>query len=198
MKKLALVLFAGISFATAHAQVQFGLKGGANFSTQTGSDAGDSRTLFNFNAGAFLRLPVVPGFGIQPELVYSAQGAAYHVGGVDDNFHANYLNIPILFKWSHRAGPYFETGPQIGFLLSAKEHVQGNSFDDKESYKSADFAWVFGVGYKIPRSPVGIDFRYNIGLSNVEDRDATGNNGSIRNDVLQLGITYVLFNGPRR
>ena len=198
MKKLALVLFAGISFATAHAQVQFGVKGGFNFATQTGSDAGDSRNLTNFNAGIFARLAVAPGFGVQPEVVYSGQGAGYHVGGVTDNFHADYLNIPILFKWSHRSGPYFETGPQIGFLLAAHEHVNGNSFDNKEAYKSADFAWVFGVGYKIPQSPVGIDFRYNIGISNVEDRDVTQQNGSIRNDVLQLGITYVLFNSARK
>ncbi|HEY4336352.1 MAG TPA: porin family protein [Puia sp.] len=198
MKKLALVLFAGISFATAHAQVQFGVKAGANFATQTGSDAGDNKTLFNFNAGAFLKLPVVPGFAVQPELVYSGQGAGYDVNGNTINYHANYLNIPILFKWSHRSGPYFETGPQIGFIMSAHVKSGGTSVSDKEAYKSSDFAWVFGVGYKIPRSPVGIDLRYNIGLSNVEDRDVTGLNGSIRNDVLQLGLTYVLFNGPRR
>src|ERR1700749_3326329 len=114
MKKLALVLFAGISFATAHAQVQFGVKAGGNFATQTGSDAGDSKTLFNFNAGAFVRLPIAPGIGLQPELVYSGQGADYDLGSNGTlHEHANYLNIPILFKWSHRSGPYFETGPQI-------------------------------------------------------------------------------------
>jgi hypothetical protein len=198
MKKLALVLFAGISFATAHAQVQFGVKGGFNFATQTGSDAGDSKMLLNLNAGAFLKLGVVPGFAIQPELVYSGQGAHYDVPGEDINYHANYLNIPILFKWSHRSGPYFETGPQIGFLLSAHRKEGGDSFDEKEAYRSSDFAWVFGVGYKIPRSPVGIDLRYNIGLSNIEDNDVTQLDGRIRNDVLQLGITYVLFNGPRK
>jgi hypothetical protein len=195
MKKLALILFAGVSFATAHAQIAFGVKGGANFATQTGSDAGDSKTLFNFNAGVFLRLPVVPGFGIEPELLYSGQGAHYDEDG--SNHHANYLNIPVLFKWSHRAGPYFETGPQVGFLLSAKQNINGNSFDEKKYYNSTDFAWVFGIGYKIPRSPVGIDFRYNIGISNVEDRNQTMSNGSIRNNVLQLGITYVLWRGPR-
>jgi hypothetical protein len=195
MKKLALVLFAGISFATAHAQVQFGVKAGGNFATQTGSDAGDSKTLFNFNAGAFVRLPLAPGLGIQPELVYSGQGAHYDVGG-SSNWHSNYLNIPILFKWSHRSGPYFETGPQIGFLLSAHVNQDGNSVNSKAAYKSADFAWVFGVGYKIPNSPVGIDLRYNIGLSNIQDENV--GNGAIRNDVLQLGLTYVLFNGPRR
>lgn len=198
MKKLALVLFAGISFATAHAQVQFGVKAGANLATQTGSDAGSSKTLFNVNAGAFVRLPIAPHMGIQPELVYSGQGASYDVSNGTLREHANYLNVPILFKWSHPLGPYLETGPQIGFLLSAKSSLNGNSTDAKNAYNTSDFAWVFGVGYKIPRSPVGIDLRYNLGIANVEDRNTTGSNGSWRNDVLQLGVTYVLFSTARR
>lgn len=199
MKKLALVLFAGISFATAHAQsVQFGVKAGANFATQTGSDAGDSRVMGNVNAGVFLRFGVAPGFGIQPELVYSGQGAGYRVNGYSDNYHANYLNIPVLLKWSSRQGLYAETGPQVGFLLSAHEHVQGNSYDNKDLYKSADFSWVFGVGYHIPMSQVGIDFRYNLGISNIENLDVTHQEGSIRNSVIQLGLTYTLFNSARR
>jgi hypothetical protein len=198
MKNLALVLFAGISFATAHAQVQFGLKAGANFATQTGSDAGDSKTMFNFNAGAFLRLAIAPHVGIQPELVYSGQGASYDISQGTLKEHANYLNIPILLKYSFPMGPYLETGPQLGFLLSANSSINGNSTNTKNAYNTTDFAWVFGVGYKIPRSPVGIDLHYNVGIANIEDRNTTGSNGSWRNDVIQLGLTYVLFNGPRR
>jgi hypothetical protein len=197
MKKLALLFLAGVSIATANAQVQFGVKAGGNFATQTGSDAGDSRTLFGFNAGAFLKLPIQRGLSVQPELVYSGQGARYDVGGTTTSYHANYLNIPILLKFSHRAGPYFETGPQFGFIMNASIKAVGNSVDDKASYKSSDFSWVFGVGYKIPQSPLGIDFRYNVGLSNIEDRDVTNLNGSIRNDVLQLGLTYVLFSSRK-
>jgi hypothetical protein len=198
MKKLALVLFAGISFATAHAQVQFGLKGGVNFATQIGSDAGESRVMGNVNLGAFLHFAIAPGFGFQPELVYSGQGANYNVNGYSDNFHANYLNIPLLLKWHFHGGPYVETGPQVGFLLSAHEHVQGNSYDIKDQFTSSDFSWVFGAGYKIPMSPVGIDFRYNLGISNVENLDVTHQSGSIRNSVVQLGITYTLFNSSGR
>ena len=197
MKKLALVLFAGISFATAHAQIQFGVKGGVNFATQTGSDAGDSKTLTNVNAGAFLGLGIAPHLRLQPELVYSGQGASYDVSNGTEKFHANYLNIPVLLKYTWPVGPYVETGPQLGFLLSAHESINGNSTNDKNFYNTTDFAWVFGVGFKIPRSPVGIDLRYNVGIANVEDRNTTGSNGSVRNNVLQLGITYVLFNGPR-
>jgi hypothetical protein len=198
MKKLALVLFAGISFATAHAQVQFGVKGGFNFATQTGSDAGNSKTMLNFNAGAFLRLGVSPGFGVQPELVFSGQGANYDVANGTAHYHANYMNIPVLAKWSFPMGPFIETGPQLGFLLSANQSLNGNSTNDKNFYNTTDFAWVFGVGFHIPRSPVGIDLRYNVGIANVEDRNTTGSNGSLRNDVLQLDLHYTIFNSARK
>lgn len=198
MKKLALVLFSAASFATAHAQVQFGVKGGLNLATQTGSDAGDNRVMGNVNLGAFLRFGLAPGFGVQPELVYSAQGANYRVNGVYDNFHSNYLNLPIMLKWSDRSGLFFETGPQIGFLLSAHEHVQGNSYDIKDQFNSADFGWGFGAGFRIPQSPVGVDLRYNLGITNVENNDVTLNHGNIRNSVFQLDLTYILWNSGRR
>lgn len=197
MKKLAVVFFAGISFATAHAQVQFGVKAGANFATQTGSDANGSKTLVNINAGAFLRLPIAPHVGIQPELLYSGQGAGYDNNGTTYHYHVNYMNIPVLLKYSFPGGPYVETGPQLGFLLSAHISNNGNSVNSKNFYNTTDFAWAFGVGYKIPMSPVGIDLRYNLGLANIEDHNSTGGTGTVRNSVVQLGLTYVLWHGPR-
>src|ERR1700744_3898704 len=136
MKKLALVLFAAIALGTANAQVQFGVKGGFNFATQTGSDAGYANTLVNFNAGVYLKLGVAPGFSVQPEIYYSGQGAAYDNPNHSQHEHANYVNVPILFKWAHRAGPYFETGPQVGFLVGASSVYDGVSTPAKDEYKS--------------------------------------------------------------
>ena len=58
MKKLVLILVAGVSFASAHAQIQFGVKAGANISTFTGDDADGSKTMANFNGGVFARIPI--------------------------------------------------------------------------------------------------------------------------------------------
>src|SRR5258708_38866628 len=120
MKKSALVLsLAGLSFVTAHARFEFGAKAGVNFATQNGSDAGDSRTLVNFNLGAFATVPIAHRVSVQPELVYSGQGTRYELAGGTQTEHANYLNIPVLLKFSHYSGFYLETGPQFGLLLSA-------------------------------------------------------------------------------
>jgi hypothetical protein len=199
MKKLALVLFSAASFATAHAQFEFGAKAGANFSTvSSNGQFVDARTLFNFNAGFFVRLPVAPGLSIQPELFYSGEGAGYTDNGVVGHEHFNYIDIPVLLKFAHHSGLYAETGPQLGFLVSANDKFEGTSTDVKAYVNSTEFAWAFGFGYKVPMSPVGIDFRYNVGISNIQNNSASGTNYSVHNNVFQLGLTYVLWSSGRR
>ena len=181
MKKLLFVVIAAISFATANAQgqLQFGLKGGLNLSNITVSNGFDGysySTLASFNAGAFLKVPVIRSFSIQPELYYSGQGFKGDDGsGGTYTEHVNYLNIPVLGKFTTRSGFYLETGPQIGVKLNAKDKENGLSQDVSSAYNSADFAWVFGAGYKIPMAPVGIDLRYNVGITNVANDSYYGN-----------------------
>jgi len=193
MKKLALVILAGISFATANAQFQFGAKGGLNFATITGSDAGNASTRVNVNLGVYARLPIAEKISLQPELVYSNQGASVNGGSIA----YNYLNIPVLLRFYAGSGFSIYTGPQVGFLLGAHYKTNGNSLNLKNLYNSGDFAWAVGMAYKIPATKLGIDARYNFGIANIEDREKTGHTGSIRNDVFQLGVTYTLFSSGR-
>lgn len=202
MKKLLFVVIAAISFATANAQgqLQFGLKGGLNLSNITVSNGFDGysySTLASFNAGAFLKVPVIRSFSIQPELYYSGQGFKGDDGsGGTYTEHVNYLNIPVLGKFTTRSGFYLETGPQIGVKLNAKDKENGLSQDVSSAYNSADFAWVFGAGYKIPMAPVGIDLRYNVGITNVANDSYYGNGYGqygVRNGAFQLDLYFILF-----
>jgi opacity protein-like surface antigen len=195
MKKLALVILAGISFATAHAQFQFGAKGGFNFSTLNGSDIEGAKTLVNFNLGVYAKLPLPGKLSLQPELVYSVQGAKF--SNPDESYHLNYLNIPILLRYAAGSGFAIYTGPQVGFLLGAHDKVNGNSYNVKDFFNSGDFAWAVGLAYRIPQTKLGIDARYNFGIANIEARDKTGRTGSERNGVFQLGVTYILFSSGR-
>jgi hypothetical protein len=197
MKKLALVLLAGFSFAAAHAQFAFGIKGGANISNVNGSDVSGTNSLVGFNAGAYLKLPVTKHLTIQPEFDYSGQGFKVTNSGVTTTQHENYIDIPVLLKY-HVAGVFIETGPQAGFLVSAKASQQGVSLDDKASYNSAEFSWVFGAGVKIPMTPISLDARYNFGLSNIFSSSQTPDNGTVHNGTFQIGIMINLFSAPIR
>jgi len=192
MKKLVFLVFATGVFFTASAQVQFGLKAGANFATLAGNGSEGATTKVDFHGGGFAHIPIANSFFLQPELVYSRQGAKATSDGVVFNINQNYLNIPVLAKYQHSSGLYGETGPQLGFLLAANVSAQGSSEDVKSSYKSTDFSWAFGLGYMIPSMSAGINARYNLGLSNIAANTAAGY--SVKNSVFQLGVFY-MFGG---
>ena len=189
MKKLVFLVFTTGVFFTASAQIQFGVKAGANFATLTGTGSNGATTKVDFHGGGFAQIPLVNSFFLKPELVYSRQGAKATSDGVVYNINQNYLNIPVLAKYQHSSGLYGETGPQLGFLLAANVSSGGSSQDVKSSYKSTDFSWAFGVGYKIPLINAGIDARYNLGLSNIAATQVSGY--SVKNSVFQLGVFYV-------
>ncbi len=186
MKKTLFLCVSALLLMTAtKAQTQFGVKAGANFATLTGSDVSGAKMQVGANIGVLAHIPLTSMFSFNPEAVYSMQGAKFD-GGHDN---LNYLNVPVLFQYNNPSGFLVETGPQVGFLMSAKEHIDGGgSTDIKSDVKSTDFAWAFGVGFKT-MSNIGFDARYNVGLSNIAE-----GGGKIQNGVFQINVFY-LFGG---
>jgi hypothetical protein len=179
-KKLIFLVIAGFAIASANAQVQFGLKAGVNFATITNSTGG--KTLVAFNGGALVKVPVADAFSIQPELVYSGQG----IKGDGGSLALTYINIPVLATYTLPVGVFFQTGPQLGFLLSAKAKADGQpDVDIKSEFKSSDFAWAIGAGFLSPMN-LGFNLRYNIGISNLGQ-----NGGTSKNGVFQIGVFYL-------
>src|SRR5450631_3642246 len=129
MKKMVFVLCAACSSYFAGAQVQFGVKAGYNLAniTQSGGSAEDVKAKSDFNAGLFASVPLFSSCTLQPEVLYSGQGTAVNESGETAKLNLGYLNIPVLFKYQHASGVFAETGPQIGFLLSAKDKFQSQS-----------------------------------------------------------------------
>lgn len=195
MKKvlLAFVVLTTTVMAS-QAQVQFGLKAGANFYTLGGDDAEDANlnSKIGVNFGGIVNIPVSEKFKVQPEVVFSIQGAKEDDGGTT-NWNFNYLNIPIMAQVFATDGLYFEAGPQIGFLLKAdiKEEGSGTTLDVKDQLKSTDFAFGLGAGYKTA-SGFGFNARYNLGLSNIAEADGS----EIKNRGFQIGISF-LFGGNK-
>ena len=168
--------------STSDNGIKFGIKAGVNFATLTGDTEGlESRT--SFHVGALVEIPVSEKFSVQPELLYSGQGAKDDSS--DDELKLDYLNIPIIAKFYVAEGFSLEAGPQIGFLLSAKEEFDGQSEDIKDYVKGTDFGINFGLGYKME---TGLNFgaRYNLGLSEIPE-----DGGDLKNGVFQISIGYM-------
>lgn len=195
MKKVFLSLFAIAAIATASAQTSVGVKAGGQFTNFAGSDKPEGAKMkVGFYGGAYARFHVSENIAIQPEAVYSVQGAKFKEDGVTANWNSNYINVPVLFQYHLEQGQglYFETGPQIGFLMSAKIKVDGEKLDVKDGMKSTDFSWAIGAGYKITEA-LGVNARYNLGLSKIGEGD-----GKVKNSAIQVGLSYALFNTGKK
>jgi hypothetical protein len=189
MKKIYLCAFAIIGVNSVFAQIDFGMKAGLNRTglNYSGSSINDLGVRSDFNAGAFASIPLFTNFYLQPEIMYSGQGSGF-TDSTQSTLNYNYMNIPVLFKYEHPSGFFAETGPQLGFLLSA--HLEYNGANDlKDQTQSVDFSWAFGLGYKIPKINLGLDLRYNYGLTNtVATKYASA--GWAKNSVFQVDLFY--------
>lgn len=141
-----ILLFAAvtfISFSAAQSQeLRLGAKAGVNLASIAGDEIDDFNGRIGFHVGALVEIPINKKFSIQPELLYSMHGAAreYSVipnGGYgikyETNLNLDYINIPIMAKYYIIDGLSFETGPQFGILVSAKEEGEMTKLERGES-----------------------------------------------------------------
>lgn len=179
-----------MAFAFTNAQeTRFGVKGGLNITNITGDS--DTNALVGFQVGGFAEIKIIERLAIQPELLYSTQGASYRlIGGHDSSLELklNYINIPVLAKFYVTKQFTVEGGPQLGFLVSAKYFGK----NDKDSYNSTDLGFNFGAGYNLTDN-FAIGLRYTVGLSGVYDKnydDVYDYYESAKNSVLALNLSY--------
>jgi hypothetical protein len=193
MKKMSLSLVMVLMFATLtkaqESTVEFGLKGGLNFADLNYESKMDSKTRTSVHAGLLAHFHLNKNWAIQPELMFSGQGAKYDG---DRTLKLGYLNIPVLAQYMFDNGFRLQTGPQLGFLLNAKSEVGDLEANVKEDLNTTDVSWSFGVGYITP-SGFGVDARYNLGLTNISEDD-----NSVKNNVFQLGIFYQFRKVPTK
>ncbi len=190
---IASIMITGISSAqhgdAPEGHMSFGIKGGLNvYNINNEDNTGyDSRVGIHF--GVLGHVHVKPHFAIQPELVYSSQGATYTNNGDAFYYHLDYINIPVLFQYMFHSGLRLQAGPQLGILVSAKSKLNNSSIDLNDT-RPFDVALSFGASYILPSTGFGIDARYNLGLNNINKDRVPGST----NRGLQLGIFYILGN----
>ncbi len=169
--------------------VAFGIKGGVNVSTihvENGVTAGDVDGKVGFHAGGLAHIHVNKYFALQPEILYSNQGYKYTLANQSSRINLHYINLPVLGQFMVGDGFRLETGPQLGILAAASQKAGKTSTDIKDNMKPVEASWVFGLGYVTP-SGFGVDARYNLGISNIND---VANTPGVHNRVFQAGVFY--------
>jgi len=184
MKKilLAAVLFIATS-ATIQAQLlQLGVKGGVNFASQTGDafpeQNFDKEGITSFHAGLVAEIKLLEKFSVQPELLYSTQGATYKNAIQEYKNELGYISIPVMAKFYLTDSFSLEVGPQASFLVSEK-----NDFDVEDA-ETFEFGLNAGLGFKITKN-FFVQGRYGLGLTEASK------NADIKNSTVQLSAGFM-------
>jgi opacity protein-like surface antigen len=213
MKKTIFLMASIFTLVSYGQDIKYGAKLGLNISSVSG-DVSDAKPLIGVHLGGFAEIAINEKFAIQPELLFSTQGAKTEYSESDVDFGSyseesttklNYLNVPVLAKYYVAEKFALLAGPQFGFLLSAKEDYsvtetfEGVTDSYSESYDAKDFYNSFALSFNIGASysftdKIFVDARYNLGLSSIAkdftDEFGDSYSANIKNNVIQFSVGY--------
>jgi hypothetical protein len=169
MKKIILTMAVVLTatFANAQKDMKFGVKAGYQSTNLTGDVDLDANG--GFYIGGLVDFSVSEKFHVQPELMYSIEGAK--------DAKLNYLRIPVMAKFYVMDGLSLQAGPELALKAGGDDTI-------KDAVKSMDYGLGFGAGYEL-ESGLMFDARYNLGLANISDGA-----GSVKNVGIQIGLGY--------
>ena len=179
MKNIVLFMLMFVSFQNKmSAQLAtFGVKIGGNYANFTSPQL-QTKALTSYHTGVLVELKLGKSFSIQPELLYSTQGASYDNVIEEVKAELGYISIPIMARIKLGETVSLDLGPQFSFLAFKK-------VDFKTDVKDLDFGAGGGLTVNITKS-IFLQGRYIAGLTEI------GKNAEIKNAVGQLsvGVTF--------
>jgi len=187
MKKISLaILFIAFSTCAFSQSFSFGPKVGLNVSNYTGGNI-ESDALVGFHLGGLLNFGIGKNFSIQPEVLFSTQGAKIDNAGSKDDWKTTYVTLPIMFRLKTDGGFFVEAGPQVSFRTG--EDIPNQTID--HFAKNLDLGIGGGIGYQSAIG-LGIGARYIAGLSKVGDFTGTNIDPDFKNSVIQVSVFWAI------
>lgn len=188
-----------VNFSAAEAQMKWGVKIGANASTQSdiGNIADDNALKAGLNVGAIAKYDFNDWFAVKSGLEYQGKGKKYDSKllktEVEDRL--QYLMLPVKAEFSagEKAGFnngnrfFFATGPYFGYLLNAKQTIHEKT-NDLAGLNDLDFGWSFELGFEFPvlkSNALQLSLNYDMGVSEVSN--VTG----VQNKSASINLGFV-------
>lgn len=196
-KRIYIILFIILCSNQLQAQEYFkvGLKGGINISGFSGKDAiqGNFKDRSDIHLGILGEILVTREFALQPEIIYSSQGAVsashdlFELNGREVTFKVDYISLPVMLKYFLIPGLSLEAGPRFSFLIDSQARATSNgnatTVDITNKTEKFDLGVAGGLGYDLPFG-IFVQARYLRGFSNIFE------NVDYRNSLLQLSVGY--------
>lgn len=202
MKKLVLlvVLFIGATQLT-QAQIQFGVKGGVNYNSDsfqnvTNDIVSGAKSKTGFHAGIWTRIKIpVIGLYVRPELVYTSLKSEV-TSASDANDKANYdfqkIDIPVLLGKKFLKVAHVFAGPSFQYIIDSNfdpiGDLQGNFSTDVDGFT---VGLQLGAGVELGK--VGLDVRWERAFSDAESKLIDGGNSErfdTRVNQIIVGLSY--------
>lgn len=206
MKKIMIftMILSFVFIGTISAQgMGYGVKGGLNMAKFTGDDAdfegiADPGFVLGPTIGGFATFNLGDMLAIQPEVLYTKKGSSYELSeeGFDLNmdFSMNWLEIPVLAVVNIQDKIKIFAGPYLDLFLSGTIDMEmafgGESESDSEDIESDDvtspgFGFIFGGTFMLGDN-LGIEARYSLGLTSMDEED------DLKNSGIQVLVNYYL------
>lgn len=170
----------------------------ANVSTIDGQN--NTSSLTSFNAGVSGEYYFSDRWGFKAKLIYDSKGWSdgfitdENFNTITTDFKLNYVTLPVMANWHFGSNRnwYLNFGPYVGFLVNAEDSELG--LDLKDGFKSTDFGFAFGIGYKFEiddNIKLFIEYDGQSGFSDIFEENA---GDAIRNgrSSLNIGVLFSL------
>jgi hypothetical protein len=193
-------------------EVKIGAKAGLNISTIAGDVPESYNPRLAYHFGGFANIPISESISLNPELLYFSIGNTFdysieNFDALDPNINtsfktaqrANFLAVPVNFRYNFTDRFGLDFGPQVSFLLNTFDKIkEATSVDPifvEDRRLSGNFRPDYGVNLGLTFSPndkINVQLRYYQGLKNLTNGDFFPDDRS-SNVALQLSVGYAIF-----
>ena len=207
MKKLyallASVLLCFVVVNTASAQVNFGVLGGASFSSARPEDW-KVTNLVQYHAGITCCINLPLGFAVQPEVLYHVKGSNVPLGESSKlDYAAGYVEVPVSLQWGPDLlvmRPYFELVPFVGYAVNNRYRQDDlTAKNDWTGLQRWEYGLGLGAGVEVWHFQISARYNWNFGSmfdakQEITDVDAFVNKmkGGISDKTNFGGVTLTL------
>lgn len=197
MKKIIFVFVLALGLSqTTNAQIDFGIKGGLNYNNagdgafkDAGQDILDgAKAKTGFHAGVWFRgnLPVI-GLYIRPEIVYTQVKSEYVYNSNSSDYDFKKIDVPVLLGKRFLGFGNAFIGPSFQYIIDDSFNFSGLSTDEFDKF-SVGLQMGFGVEF----GKLGVDVRWERGLSNTEAKFANNITVDNRTNQIIFGVSLEL------
>ena len=208
MKKVTVVIlmFLMANMPSQNLQAQVSLRGGINIASMSANATEknyqdyENQSIFGFQLALAMPFKVANNVAIQPEIVFIQKGGkSQHITNENNKyistFTSNYIEIPVSLKLGlgntsgDGIGFYVLGGPYVGIALNGKYKNELTVLGvASTSEKTVDYSsdtnqekridWGFNVGAGLSLGKMYLEGRYNLGINNLLDDNATNSSSS--------------------